>query len=96
MACHDGSRPQPWLLSFEDIGRENVEFGGHYTCQAAEAHVPLCIKKLDGVNVAVCRTNGNGKCGLHAVLGVPSARELKVNDERALLVRLFSETYGNV
>ena len=56
----------------------------------------FALKNSHGVNVAVCRTNGNGKCGLHAVLGVPSARELKVNDERALLLILFSEIYGNV
>ena len=98
MVSNSNASPRlvPWFLSLEDIQKENVGFDAHYTCQVAEAHAPSCIKDFHGVNVALCRTNGNGKCGLHAVLGVPSARELKVNDERALLLRLVSETHGNV
>jgi len=86
----------PWSLSLEDLESKNVEFIARYTCQVEDAHVPLCIQNLHGVHVAVCRTNGNGKCGLHAVLGVPNARELKVTDERALLLRIFNGTYSDL
>ena len=98
MVSNSSTSPRlvPWFLSLEDTQREHVGFGAHYTCRVAEAHAASCIKEFHGVNVALCRTSCNGKCGLHAVLGVPSARELKVNDERALLLRLFNETSGNV
>ena len=45
------------------------------------------IRILDGVRMTKISTNGNGKCGLHAVFGWPDAfQELKVEEHiQALL-----------
>ena len=86
----------PWELREEDIAVGAVEFFDYYTCYVGDSDAPPCIKNLHGMKVTLCKTNANGKCGLHAVLGVPNSRQLKVKDERELLVTLLKGTYDSV
>ena len=64
----------PWELREEDIAVGAVEFFDYYTCYVGDSDAPPCIKNLHGMKVTLCKTNANGKCGLHAVLGVPNSR----------------------
>ena len=86
----------PWVLREEDITSEAVKLFDYYTCYVGDNDAPQCIKNLHGTIVNLCKTNANGKCGLHAVLGIPTSGQLKVKDERELLMTLFKGTYDNV
>ena len=86
----------PWVLREEDIASGAVEFFDSYTCYVGDNDAPQCIKNLHGIHVTLCKTNANGKCGLHAVLGIPTSGQLRVKDEREVLLTLFKGTYDNV
>ena len=87
---------RPWELREEDIASGAIELFDHYTCYVGDSDAPPCIQNLHSMKVTLCKTDGNGKCALHAVLGVPYSRKLKVKDEREVLVTLFRGSYCNV
>ena len=87
---------RPWELREEDIASGAIELLDQYTCFVGDCDAPPCIQKLHSTKVTLCKTDGNGKCALHAVLGVPYLRKLKVKDERGVLLTLFNGSYGNV
>ena len=44
----------------------------------------------------LCITNGNGKCGIHAIFGTPIGREIKVASERNLVLSLFRRSFADL
>ena len=52
------------------------------------------VRQLDGVLMSKICTNGNGKCGLHAVFGWPDAfQELKVEEHASFIQTLLPSTH---
>ena len=85
-----------WVFDERDCRERSVRFLGSYSCHVAAAEVPPCVRELDGVAVKKCQTNGNGKCGMHAIFGVPISGELKVADERSFVLNMLGRSYSEI
>ena len=83
----------PWELSEKDCADRVVLLQNCYSCSVSADGVPDCVRELHGVVMWLSRTNGNGKCGAHAIFGVPISGEIKVADERALVLKYFGRSF---
>ena len=62
-------------------------------CRVSEDVAAEAIRSLNGVRKSKISTNGNGKCGLHAVFGWPDAfQELKVEEHARFIQTLLPAT----
>ena len=62
-------------------------------CRVSEDVAVEPVHILDGVHMSKISTNGNGKCGLHAVFGWPDAfQELKVEQHAMFIQTLLPAT----
>ena len=91
-----GSSFKPWELSEKDCTEQAVCFETRYTCHVEDDAAPDCVRALHGVEMRVCLTNGNGKSGIHAIFGTPVGREIKVANERDLVLQLFGRSYADL
>ena len=92
----DSSYFKPWELSEEDCTDGAVCFDSCFTCHVENDAAPDCVRALHGVVMRLCITNGNGKCGIHAIFGTPVGREIKVANERDLVLKLFGRSYADL
>ena len=86
-------RPEIWEVTMPCVRDNEIE-----PRPACRYHVPPDVRPdiftaLRNVNMARTPTNGNGKCGLHAVFGWPDAhQEVKAKNHDALIRGILSSS----
>ena len=64
----------------------NIDFDNRYRCIIPSSITHHMAERLRDNECMTLQTNGNGKCGLHALLGTPNAYgELQVNNEEEVM-----------